>query len=449
MLGPFFVDDNTVDAATEVLHLHHNFGLVMLSIGMAFVSCCASMYMAHTNRETSALNHRRVSLLCASMVLGLGIWVMHFVGMLALQTPMPVTYDVTLTSLSILPGMVAASMALWSLQHDNPSNTRIFISGCLVGVGIATMHYSGLSAMQLDGLIFFDIAPFLASIVSGLGFAVLAFFLHRSIYARGLQSLRWIWRLAPPLCMTVAIASMHYLSMHALHIMVSNDRLIQTDHSHYAIDNAQTMSVLLVVVCLVVFSLLGLANALLRYRDLWQAVAARDARLNAMLDTSADGIITIDAQGIVTDYNPAAENIFGYSKEEVIGRNVSMLMPSPLAQQHDGHLHKHLGKPERPIAVNGREVLGKHKEGRHLPLQLSVGKANTTSGTVFIGYLQDISSRKRTDAQLRIAASVFQHVREGVAIVDANHNISDVNPAFLRLLELSREECIGKTLEMT
>lgn len=92
-------------------------------------------------------------------------------------------------------------------------------------------------------------------------------------------------------------------------------------------------------------------------------------------------------------------------------------------------------------------MLGLRKDGRLIPIELTIGKAQTPSGTIFVGYLQDISERKRTDAQLRIAASVFQHVREGVAIVDANHNISEANPAFLRLMEQTRDSCIGKPLE--
>ncbi len=122
-----------------------------------------------------------------------------------------------------------------------------------------------------------------------------------------------------------------------------------------------------------------------------------------------------------------------------------MLMPSPLAEQHDAHLLKHVGHPEKAITVTDREVLGKRKDGRHVPLHLAIGKASTPSGILFVGVsAKIISARKRTDAQLRIAASVFQHVREGVAIVDADHNISDVNPAFLRLMEKSREACVGQ-----
>lgn len=246
--------------------------------------------------------------------------------------------------------------------------------------------------------------------------------------------------------MTVAIGCMHFISMHALRVELAGAHNTWIAPLGQSSSN-QMLSFAVAAMSGVVFLVFGLTNAMLRYRDLWQALATRDARLNAMIDTAGDGFISIDAKGSVQDFNPSAQRIFGYTKEEVIGRNISMLMPSPLAEQHDGHLAQHVGKPNKAISVNGREVLGKHKDGRHVPLQLAIGKAITPNGTIFVGYLQDISSRKRTDAQLRIAANVFHHVREGVAIVDANHNISDVNPAFMRLMEMAKEQCVGRSLE--
>lgn len=446
MLGPFVFDSAHSLSSGHFVHASHNTALVLLSLLMAFGSNCAALYMAHTNRRSAVASHRRVSLWCSSMVLGLGIWAMHFIGMQAMSLPVAVSYDVLGTLLSILPGMIAAWLALWSLQTTHPSNLQVASSGVWVGLGIAAMHYSGIAAMQLEAPLYFHIPQFLLSLFLGLLFAIAAFAAHRWIYQRGLENLHWSWRLLPPSLMTVAMASMHYVSMHAMRFVLPTDQAHNMPHTAGLASN-QTLSLAIAAMTGVVFLILGLANALLRYRDLWQALAARDARLNAMVDTSANGVITINEQGLVQDFNPAAERMFGYTKHEVIGRNISMLMPSPLAEQHDAHLFKHLGKPDKAITVNGREVLGKHKDGRHIPLQLAIGKASTPSGTLFVGYLQDISERKRTDAQLRIAASVFQHVREGVAIVDAHHNISDVNPAFLRLMEKSREDCIGKALE--
>lgn len=428
----------------SLVSAHHGAGLVGLSLLVAFASCSAAFYMAHINRQATTLSHRRVSLLCASMVLGLGIWAMHFIGMLAMQLPAQLTFGITGSALSIIPGILAAWLALRSLQTEHPSNRRIAASGALVGLGIAAMHYSGIYAIELDGQIVFDLPLFMQSLILGIVFSVLAFAAHRWINRS--SRLPRYWRLLPPALMTAAMASMHYLSMHGLRLIVNTDSL-EANTARAALKDNHTLSFVIAAMAAAIFLFFGLANALLRYRDLWQAVAIRDARLNAMLETTPDGVITINVQGLVQDFNPAAEQIFGYTKEEVIGHNISMLMPSPLAEQHDGHLYKHWGKPDKAIASNGREVLGKHKDGRHVPLQLAIGKALTPSGTIFVGYLQDISDRKRTDAQLRIAASVFEHVREGVAIVDAHHNISDVNPAFLRLMEKEREDCAGQSLE--
>lgn len=129
MLGPFVFDDGIDPSVTQLVHTDHNIGLVLLSLVVAFISCCAAFYMAHTHRQTMAVSHRRVSLLCASMVLGLGIWAMHFIGMLAMHLPTPVGYAPLETAASIIPGMVAAWLALLSLQKKQPSNTRILASG--------------------------------------------------------------------------------------------------------------------------------------------------------------------------------------------------------------------------------------------------------------------------------------------------------------------------------
>ena len=446
MLDSFVFNNAGEQSLAHFVPTEHNVGLVVLSLLVAFISCCSAFHMVQSNRQAAALSHRRVSLFCASLVLGLGIWCMHFIGMLALHLPTPVSYNILGTSLSILPGMLAAGFALWSLQTVKPSILRMLGCGVVVCIGIGCMHYSGLAAMQFAGKAYIYLPSFLLSLLLGFVFSIAAFVTHGWIFTReGTRLYQYLWML-PALLLTVGIASMHYESMHALRFVLDTSARDAAMHRD-SLENNKMLSLAIAVMASIVFLILGLANALLRYRDMWRAVAARDARLNAMIETARDGVITINNRGIVQDFNPSAQRIFGYAKEEVIGYNISMLMPSPLAEQHDGHLNKHMGKPDKPISVNGREVLGKHKDGHLFPLQLTIGKALTPSGTIFVGYLQDISERKRTDAQLRIAASVFQHVREGVAIVDANHNISDVNPAFLRLMEIQREDCVGKPLE--
>lgn len=220
MFGSFFADTTASQHSIELAQASHHSGLVLLSLLVVFVSSSAAFYMALTNRQAAAISHRRVSLLCASMVLGLGIWAMHFIGMLAMHLPIPLSYNTLGTALSILPGMVAAWLALWTVQAVHPSNVRLAVSGAMVGIGIGAMHYSGIAAMQLDGRVLFDLPLFALSLLSGLALSVAAFAAHRWIYCNAINHRYWTWRFLPPLLMTAAIASMHYLSMLGLRVQM-------------------------------------------------------------------------------------------------------------------------------------------------------------------------------------------------------------------------------------
>ncbi|MDA8230013.1 MAG: PAS domain S-box protein [Magnetospirillum sp.] len=127
------------------------------------------------------------------------------------------------------------------------------------------------------------------------------------------------------------------------------------------------------------------------------------ARIDAVFGAAADGIITIDEAGIIAAFNPAAERIFGYSAAEVIGRNVSMLMPEPFRSAHDGYLRHYLATGEARIIGIGREVQGLRKDGSVFPMDLAVGEARMAGRRVFAGIIRDITERKRTADDLRAA----------------------------------------------
>ena len=114
----------------------------------------------------------------------------------------------------------------------------------------------------------------------------------------------------------------------------------------------------------------------------------REALLRAILETSPDGLITIDEDGIIQSFNPAAERMFGYNAAEVIGRNVSCLMPSPYREEHDGYLARFLRTGERRIIGIGREVLGQRKDGTIFPHELTVGEVKAGGRRLFAGFLE-------------------------------------------------------------
>ena len=96
--------------------------------------------------------------------------------------------------------------------------------------------------------------------------------------------------------------------------------------------------------------------------------------LAALLASAADGIVVIDARGRIETFNPAAERLFGYRQSEVLGRNVSMLMPAPYHDEHDGYLARYLATGDARVIGIGREVTGARRDGSTFPLHLSVGE---------------------------------------------------------------------------
>jgi PAS domain S-box-containing protein len=125
-----------------------------------------------------------------------------------------------------------------------------------------------------------------------------------------------------------------------------------------------------------------------------------EERLRAILDSAVDAILTIDARGIIDSANPAAQNIFGYSRREMVGKNVRMLMPQPFRGQHDGYLHRYLETGQAKIIGIGRELVGQRKDGTTFPLYLSVGEMQLGGKGMFTGIIHDITERRRLEREI-------------------------------------------------
>jgi two-component system sensor kinase FixL len=128
------------------------------------------------------------------------------------------------------------------------------------------------------------------------------------------------------------------------------------------------------------------------------AVKDGAAQYRALLDAAVDGIIAIDCEGKVVEFNLAACGLFGYSREEILGRNVSVLMPEPDHSQHDDYLHNYMDSGERKIIGIGRDVTGLKADGTTFPMHLSVGDAQEGR---FIGIVRDLSAAKAAEAEGR------------------------------------------------
>ncbi|WP_242929219.1 sensor histidine kinase [Pontibacter vulgaris] len=175
-------------------------------------------------------------------------------------------------------------------------------------------------------------------------------------------------------------------------------------------------------------------------------------RLKAIIDTAIDGIITIDTRGIVESVNPAAARIFDYDPEEIIGRNVSMLMPEPDHSQHDQYIDNYMRTGKAQIIGKGREVLGRKKDGSVFPFLLSISEVRLQDKLIFTGIVHDITELKKAEAALRESEnkinSIIQAAVDGIITIDTRGIIEMVNPSAARLFGYNAEDLLGKSINM-
>lgn len=135
-------------------------------------------------------------------------------------------------------------------------------------------------------------------------------------------------------------------------------------------------------------------------RSVKRELEKNQERIRAILNATVDAIITIDAKGVIQSCNPAAERMFGYTAEELVGSNVSLLMPSPYREEHDHYIARYLRTGQSRIIGTGREVIAMRKDGARIPIDLAVSDVTLHGEHLFTGVMRDIRDRKRLEAGL-------------------------------------------------
>lgn len=153
-----------------------------------------------------------------------------------------------------------------------------------------------------------------------------------------------------------------------------------------------------------------LCAALEARRRMGSELLEREARLRLILATVPEGIITIDSSGTVQSFSASAERLFGFKAEEVIGRNVKMLMPATYRDRHDSFIARYLETGEKRVIGIGRVVTGQRRDGSNFPMELAIGEAGLDHRRIFTGFVRDISDKQETEKRLQDLHSELVHV---------------------------------------
>ena len=366
--------------------------LVVLSVAVAVFASFTALNLAGRLLAADASN-RNWWLLAAALSLGGGIWSMHFVGMLAYVMPLPTAYDLRLTFLSLVIPFVAAGAGLYILCQSQTGWRPLLAGGLLVGIGAAAMHYVGMQAMQMPGMVItYDLRLVVASVATALIAATSALWL-------AFRTKDTMQRLAGSVVMGSSIASMHYTAMAAANFTM-------TDHTTEAIALTLQPAMLGVAVFSAVSTLLLLALLTAFFDRKLATLSANEAkalmqserRHRSLIENISDVISILDCKGIFIYESSSAEHVLGYRNEYMVGKRLTDFVRAENIADAELFLSRVRAQPGASVTV---ELPLRHSSGTLRDFEI-VGK-NLLDQVALEGIvvtLRDITERKQFVAQL-------------------------------------------------
>lgn len=359
--------------------------LVSLSVFLAIVAGVVAMRVLRTTKATAGPAYLS-TLVSAGAILGLGVWAMHFIGMLAYEVCIKTTYNLIGTAVSIVPAIVASIYTLHRVRVYKPSDSLVsYLAPSLaLGIGIGLMHYGGMLSIESSASVVFDVAVFLLSIGVAILFSFAAistrFWLTRSTSDKSGNSVDVV----TGVLFGAAITGMHYTGMAATTFYAKPADFIEP-----------TLALELVwLVAIGVSFLVGFIFILNSYARL-KAAQVELKRAYYIIEGSNDAIITKTLDGIVTSWNEGARKIFGYQGSQIIGKSILALFPDGKETEEKALLARIRAGESLPTF----EATRKRKDGSLVDVSVTLSPLRNDSGEV-VGatkIAQDISSMRAID----------------------------------------------------
>jgi len=323
--------------------------LVCASLAIAIVASYTALDVASRLRVLSSLQYRTFWLACGALVMGVGIWSMHFVGMLAFKLPMPVHYDLNTTVLSLLWALAASGVALQVMSRE-VSRFSLAIGGLCMGLAIVAMHYTGMAAMRLPGGVSYNVWGVVVSVLIAMGSAFGAVWLSLRLSQKPMQEtavLDLSWQsLSSAVVMGFGICGMHYTGMMAAQFMLLEippglealgDRATPMGAAALELadqDSIVTSAGLAVDVALGAIAILAIALVMSMFERLLDRQRIREdslieseKRFRLLIDRLPTGVLLVDTEGRILSCNPMAAKLLDTSINDLQGQVFSAGLP--------------------------------------------------------------------------------------------------------------------------
>jgi len=490
---------------------HYDPVFVILSVIVAMLASFAALDLAGRVRSESGAT-RFGWLAGGATVMGLGIWSMHFVGMLAFHLPIPIKYDVPRMIGSMLVAVGASLFALMVISRPKLRVTTLMLSGLLMGVAIAGMHYLGMTSVEtlarltyVGSIVVLSVA---IAIIASIAALWLAFKFRFDVSPKGM-----LLKILSAVVMGGAIAGMHYTAMAAARFTPTS--VISSPVHVILASNQLGGAVVICAIIIIVLALIGavldrkaqarsaiarhlteqtvqLSKSELQYRLLFdhnpnamwvyaektreflavnaaalagygytreefltmtmdeirvddadirhrrkdgtlidvvvtsqalvfdgfeacltlaldvtdrkraeEALRQSEQRTRLIINTALDAVVTMDSAGRITEWNTQAEKLFGWSREEILGKSMAeTIIPVSYRERHTHGMRKFMEKGEGPLVNRRIEITALKRDGVEIPVELAISPARLGSEWTFSAFIRDLTEQKSLEAQL-------------------------------------------------
>ena len=417
---------------------HYNSWIVALSYLVAVMASYVALDMAARVSATRGGPYAKYWLIGGACAMGIGIWSMHFVGMLAFSLPIPVPYSVPVTFLSMLFAIGASGIALHTISRGSLTLVRLLVAGLIMGSGVALMHYTGMAALQVYPAPTYHHGLFLLSIAIAVAASIAAMWISFQLKSDTILTAFWK-KSASALVMGVAIWGMHFTAMAAA--VFAPDTYCLGDSA--SIDHKWLAAA--VGFCSLTFFATMLTVSILDAR-LARRGQALEAESDRFFNQSLDLLGSAGFDGYFRRLNPAWETVLGIPR--------ATLLAQPFIEAAHPADRGVIANAVRDLArggvISGVECRLRCADGSYRAFAWSATPLENGSGFYATGH--DITDRKRSDAELRESEkrfrSLLESAPEAMMVVGERGGIELVNAQAEKTFGYGRHELMGRSIDL-